>query len=168
MAQAGHAAGLRVTLTHRPQVSLSVVAGALREMLAKIGITVEETTLDWSRMLEAMKGHLPFYLAAWQFDDGDAWTFLRDCLFTRSPDLGYGTFNAGYSNPVVDRLIDEHDRVFDGAKRRQASDTLMHLLNDDAPLVPLYLPQNLYGVSESVVWKPRIDGNLFAAEMSFR
>jgi peptide/nickel transport system substrate-binding protein len=168
MAQTGHAAGLHVTLTHRPQVSLSVVSAALREMLGRIGITVDVETLDWSQMLEAMKGHLPFYLAAWQFDDGDAWTFLRDCLFTRSPGLGYGTFNPGYSNPVVDRLIDDHDRVFDGAKRRQASDTLMRLLNDDAPLVPLYLPQNLYGVSDRVLWKPRIDGSLFAAEMSLR
>jgi peptide/nickel transport system substrate-binding protein len=168
MAQAGYARGLHVGLTHRPQVSLSVVSTALREMLGNIGIVMDVKTLDWSEMLEAMKGHLPFYLAAWQFDDGDAWTFLRDCLFTRSPELGYGTFNAGYSNPVVDRLIEEHDRVFDGAKRRQASDTLMRLLNDDAPLVPLYLPQNLYGVSERVVWRPRIDGNLFAAEMSLR
>ena len=168
MAQAGHAGGLHVTLTHRPQATLSVVSAALQEMLGRIHIAVEVKTLDWSEMLEAMKGHLPFYLAAWQFDDGDAWTFLRDCLFTKSPDLGYGTFNAGYSNPAADRLIDDHDRVFDGAKRRQASDALMRLLNDDVPLVPLYLPQNLYGVSERVVWKPRIDGNLFAAEMSFR
>lgn len=168
MAEAGHPRGLKVTLTHRPQPSLSVVSAALREMLGAIGIEVTVETLDWPRMLDAMKGHLPFYLAAWQFDDGDAWTFLRDCLFTRSPASGYGGYNAGYSNPVVDRLIDEHDRIFDSAKRRQVSDRLLRLLNDDAPLVPLYLPQNLYGVSERVVWKPRIDGSLFAAEMSLK
>jgi ABC-type transport system substrate-binding protein len=135
-------------------------------MLGAIGVRVDVETLDWPRMLDAMKGHLPFYLAAWQFDDGDAWTLLRDCLFTRSPSSGYGAYNAGYSNAVVDQLIDEHDRIFDSAKRRQVSDRLMRLLNEDMPLVPLYLPQNLYGVSDRVVWKPRIDGSLFAAEMS--
>jgi len=63
-------------------------------------------------------------------------------------------------------MIDEHDRIFDSAKRRQVSDRLLRLLNDDVPLVPLYLPQNLYGVSDRITWKPRIDGSLFAWEMS--
>jgi peptide/nickel transport system substrate-binding protein len=163
--EAGYA-GTHVKLTHRPQPSLEIVGQAVREMLERVQIHVDLETLEWNQMLTAMKGSLPFYLAGWDFDGADAWSFLRDCLFSRDPSTGYGAYNPGYSNPSVDRLIDEHDRIFDGAKRRQDADHLMRLLHEDMPLVPLYIPNNLYAVSDRVQWKPRLDGSLFAADMT--
>ena len=44
----------------------------------------------------------------------------------------------------------------------------MRLAMDEMPMVPLYHKTNIYGVSERVVWQPRLDGRLFVREPAAR
>jgi peptide/nickel transport system substrate-binding protein len=164
---AGYPSGFEVALQHRSGVSIETVAVLIRKMLGEVGIQVRLESPDWADVLEHWQAaRIPFFLAGWRFDDGDALSFLRDCILTRNPQAGYGTFNAGFSSPVLDRLIEENGRMFGDMKRLKQYEALMRSAFDEMPLVPLYTGYDIYGVSDRVRWQPRLDGDLRAAEMT--
>lgn len=165
--EAGYAGGFDTTLVHRPQASLTVVAGLVRGTLAEVGVRVTVEAPAWSEILAGWDAaRLPFFLAAWRFEDGDATGFLTECLFTKDPARHRGMNNPGYSNPELDRMIEENSRMLGEAKRLQHYRKLMAFAMQEMPVVPLYHKHNLYGVSTNVAWEPRLDGKLLAAEMS--
>ena len=52
---------------------------------------------------------------------------------------GHGTFNAGrYSNPKLDGLIDRIRTEPDLTRRRAMVTTVLRLIGEDLPMVPLY------------------------------
>jgi ABC-type transport system substrate-binding protein len=80
---------------------------------------------------------VPIFLLGWEADFPDASNFLTVLLHSR----GRGANNnAFYSNPDVDRLLDEADATADTSRRlalfQKAETQIMH----DAPWVPLFHP----------------------------
>jgi peptide/nickel transport system substrate-binding protein len=164
--EAGWGAGFDTVLVHRSQASVTTVARIVRDMLVSVGIRVALDTPEWPVVVSGWtEGRLPFFLAGWRFESGDAASFLRDCLYTRDAEHGTGAYNAGYSNRHLDRLIDENDQIFGEANRLKHYEMVMRVAMDEMPLVPLYHRLNLYGVSRRVRWEPRLDGKMLAAEM---
>ncbi len=167
--EAGWGAGFETVLVHRSQASVTAVARIVRDMLASVGIRAALDTPEWPVVVSGWtEGRLPFFLAGWRFESGDAASFLRDCLYTRDPQHGTGAYNAGYSNRHLDRLIDENGQIFGEASRLKHYEMVMRVATDEMPLVPLYHRLNLYGVSRRVRWEPRLDGKMLAAEMSLQ
>ena len=167
LAQAGYAAGFRVTLSHRPQESMGIVARAVQEMLAPLGIRLDVEALDWSELVPRWRaGRLPFFLAGWRFENGDAHSFLVDCVMTRDTGRNLGGNNPGYSNAELDRLIAEHGEIFNETNRLGHYQALTRVIMQEMPLVPLYTRDFLYASAERVAWAPRLDGRLLVAEVS--
>lgn len=165
--EAGYGKGFTARLVHRQQASLAVVANVVRQALAPLGVDLQPETPPWPEVVEGWnQARLPLFLAGWRFEDGDAGGFLRDCLYTRDAAGRFGGNNPGYTNPTLDRLIDENGRIFVEGKRLQHYEKIMRLAMEEMPLVPLYHKLNLYGVAERVRWQPRLDGKLLAAEMA--
>ena len=75
---------------------------------------------------------------------------------------------AGYSNPEVDKLIEEQQRTADPKKRVTILQQAGRLLMDDAPFVPLYTLSEIYGVARNVIWKGTPDNRILAVEMKIR
>ncbi len=68
----------------------------------------------------------------------DAWNSLNG-LFHTFDKAGLGTFNAGrYSNPKLDVLIDSIRTEPDLTRRRALVTTVLRMVGDDLPYVPLY------------------------------
>lgn len=169
LVEAGYGDGFDATLVHKPQSSVAAVGEAVRAMLAPVRIRLRLEAPEWPRMVAAWEaGQLPFFLARWRFDDGDATSFLKDCLYTRDPARSTGVYNPGFSSPALDRLIEENDQIFGEARRLKHYAKLMRIAVDEMPLVPLYHRMNFYGVSRRVKWEPRLDEKLLAAEMSLQ
>ena len=103
-----------------------------------------------------------------RFDDGDAWGFFRDCVFTRDEARTYGAYNAGYSNPELDRLIEQGDLIFDRRERLAHYRSITRLALEEMPLVPLYARQDIYAVSDRVSWRSRVDGNVHVADVAWK
>ena len=101
-----------------------------------------------------------------RFENGDAASFLRDCLLTPNAARTAGSFNAGFSDPVLDALVEENERTLDSDTRLSQYRKLMDLVLREMPVVPLYSRYNLYGVSDRVRWEPRLDGKVLAAEIA--
>jgi peptide/nickel transport system substrate-binding protein len=166
LAEAGYPDGFDTRLVHRAQTSMATVAGLIRDMLAPIGIRVALEVPPWPDVVAGWNSAaIPFLLAGWRFEEGDASGFLRDCLFTRDPVRRIGNNNAGYSNPELDRLIEQSARTLGDAKRLRSYESAMRFALDDMPVVPVYHKDNLFGVARRVRWQPRLDGKLLAAEM---
>lgn len=62
---------------------------------------------------------------------------------------------SGYSNPEVDRLLTAADTELDVEKRAEMYRQAQAIIYDEAPLLYLWLPQDVYGASERLQgWQP--------------
>lgn len=164
-----HRVGANLVLTHRDSLDARAVSELLRSMLESVGFRVTLRALAWEDLLRASASQsVPLYLSRWVFDNGDAGSFLRDCLRSRHAGSADGIYNAGYANPEMDRLVDASATIFEGSLRLQQFERVMSLAQEDVPLIPLFNVPDIWGVSEDLVWEPRLDGRLLACEMSFR
>jgi len=73
---------------------------------------------------------------------------------------GRGNFS-GYSNPEVDELIRLTKSTFDPQEREEAFMKIQEIIYEDAPQVFLYIPQELYGISNRLEnWVPSPDSRI--------
>jgi ABC-type transport system substrate-binding protein len=133
-----------------------------------VDVRLELDRREWPSVVEDWRaGRLAFLLSGWLFEDNDAYSFLADCIESRDAARGTGLFNVGYSNAALDEGIRDLAQVFDADARLARFDRLMRAAMEQAPLVPLCTPEISYAVSSRLEWRPRLDGELLAAEMSF-
>jgi peptide/nickel transport system substrate-binding protein len=86
---------------------------------------------------QAQPGHGQFVEFGWTASP-DAWNSLNG-LFRSFDRSGLGTFNAGrYSNTKLDSLIDSMRTEPDLTRRRAMVSTVLRMVADELPLVPLY------------------------------
>ena len=110
-----------------------LVAQAIQQDWAKIGVNVELVNQEWKVFLNTrQEGQYEIARHGWSGDYVDPMTFL-DLWVT-----GGGNNDAGYSNAEYDALVNQAKAEGDEAKRwelmRQAEDILM----EDMPIIPLY------------------------------
>jgi len=163
LAQAGHAGGLSVALEFREDRR----AEEIRRQLAEAGIDLTLRPLPWGEVLSRMRsGATELYYGGLVADSGDAGDILDTAVHSPRPDAGLGFDNhSGFSSPEVDRLLLEAriaPTLFD---RRDALQRAMEEVMAELPMVPLVVPYDLYVVRRNVVWTPRLDGRVLAADL---
>ena len=169
MRDAGYPSGFATTLTHPPGESYDQLVRTIAEMLQPIGIAVRSKELGFVEFLEARRNQqLPFFAFTWTFDDGDAWTFLMASLHTKAGPADFRSTNPGYSNPQVDRLIEDSQQATSIHGISSRYESILRIAIAEAPIIPLYRRYDLYGVSKRVRFHPRLDGKLLAAEMQLQ
>jgi peptide/nickel transport system substrate-binding protein len=97
------------------------------------------------------------------FDSSPLSTFrvLREKIHSRRK----GPWWEGYSNPMVDKMIDQAQKTFDNGKREKIYKKIFQIIRDDAPWVFLYRPTYFWVVDKALKkWKPTQIGLLNMAE----
>jgi peptide/nickel transport system substrate-binding protein len=165
LAKAGFPNGLELKLHFAPDRHLKgrEVCEVIANQLGKAGIKVElvsqEYAVYWGK--EGVNGgKLPFYYAGRTAADAD--TFYDQYFHTGV------TKRIGYSNPEVDKLIEEQQRTAEKKKRVAALQQAGRILMEDAPFVPLYTLAEIYGLARNIIWKGTPDNRIIAAEMKIR
>jgi peptide/nickel transport system substrate-binding protein len=138
LAQAGYPQGFGVTLDCVNIAFRENVCQAIAAMLTQVGI---RTTLRSSpsnqffpKLTQASASFVEYGWTA----TPDAWASLNG-LFRTFDRSGLGTFNAGrYSNPKLDALIDAIRTEADLTRRRAMVSTVLRMVADDLPYIPLY------------------------------
>ena len=166
LADAGYANGLDLDLEFRPGRELAPIVS----QLAAVGIRARLVPRPWPEMYARLaSGAVDFFLGGWACSSGDASDFFDSMVHTASPAGGFGDSNfSGYRNPILDGLIEKSGMTLDMGERRQTLRQALAIVVDDLPAVPLMVPHALYGVRDDVVWQPRLDGRVYAAEMRWR
>jgi len=163
LAQAGYPNGCDVQLYYsagrypKDKEVCQVVAA----QMVKGGFRVELISHEWALFWDKAGvngGKLPFYyIGRGSLTDADT---LYDQYFRTGT-----TKRANYSNPELDKLIDEQQRTPDMKKRVAILQQAGKILMEEVPFVPLYNLADIYGVAKNVNWKVRPDEKVLAWDM---
>jgi peptide/nickel transport system substrate-binding protein len=145
MQQAGVTTPLAVPLTvaNTPQ---GVQTGeVIQSMAAEAGSAVQVNAMEFGASLAAVRrGDFAVTLGGWSGlldTDSNAWSFLHSD----------GALNmAHYANAAVDAKLDAARAVSDVAGRRELYDAVWRQVSQDLPLIYLWTPRNIAGVSSKV------------------
>jgi ABC-type transport system substrate-binding protein len=153
--EAGVPEGTTVTLYHPTgrYIQDALVADAVRSQLREIGLNVQLATLEWPQYVPHVRRTAPendiqFAMLGWGTVTMDA-DYGLYALF-HSSEVPPGFNGAFYSNPEVDRLLDEARTVVDQEERRRLYDEAISTIWEDAPWLFLYSELQLTAVRTNV------------------
>jgi len=126
------------------------IAEAIKEQLQQVGIELEIRSYEWGTFFsDVKKGNFHLYSLAW--------------VGIMDPDIEYQIFHSAsappngdnrgrYSNPQLDRLLEQGRVTADEPTRKRIYGQAARILADDLPYVPLWLWKNV------IVKKPAVQG----------
>lgn len=159
LAEAGYGSGLAMTID--AEGAFKDVAEAVASMLQRAG--VKATVQVWEGAVltplwrdPAKRKDRDLYFTSWGNGSLDPSDIMLPTLRTG----GRGN-SAGFSNARVDQLLDAAEVELDPAKRKALYFEAQSIVNAAAPWIFLWLPQDLYGVSNRVTgWTPSPDSRI--------
>ena len=156
--EVGYNKGLKLTIdlpTEMPDEA-PLLGEIMKEYYGRVGIDVELISYkDRPAYAEMVRDKRIHDLCC--FDSSPLSTFrvLREKIHSQRK----GPWWEGYSNPEVDRMIDQAQRTFDNKKREEIYKQIFQIIRDDAPWVFLYRPTYFWALSkETADWKPASTG----------
>jgi peptide/nickel transport system substrate-binding protein len=163
LAQAGFANGCDVPLYYSAgrYPKDREVCQAVAAQMVKGGFRVELVSQEWALFWgpEGVNGgKLPlYYNNRGSLTDAD--TFYDQYFRTGT------TKRCNYSNPALDKIIDEEQMIADPKKRLALLQQAGKILMDDVPFVPLYNLASIYGATKNLAWKMRPDEKVLGWDM---
>jgi peptide/nickel transport system substrate-binding protein len=138
MADAGYADGFKTSITTWAEyVTIKDSAVVVQEQLKQIGIDAELNALDTGTMSQTVYVAKDFDMAV----TGDSGFVDPNALVLGNFKTGESGNFVGYTNPEVDKLIDQGIAETDQAKRAEIYQQLQQILLQDLPWVCLYIGQ---------------------------
>lgn len=138
LAEAGYPNGFSVTLDCVNVAWREAVCQAMTAMLTQVGIRTTLRSSPTNQFFPKLSAATASLVEFGWTPTTDAWSSLN-ALFHTYDKKGFGTFNAGrYGNPRLDALIDALRVEPDATRRRAMVATVLRLMADELPMVPLY------------------------------
>lgn len=158
LAQAGHPNGIDVTLD--VEGSFAEIAQAIGSVLTKAGIrtkvVVGEGTVLRTKWLQDKTKVGDMWFTSWGNGSLDPEDIFAPTLHT-----GDRGNSAGYSNLAVDGLLSAASTETNATKRADLFVKAQRQVNADAPWIFLWVPQDIYGVSNRLKgWEPSADSRV--------
>lgn len=158
LTEAGYPDGIDVTLD--VDGPFKDTAEAVASLLSKAGIRtkveVGESSLLVKKWREDEEKVGDMWFTSWGNGSLDPSDIVEPTLQTG----GRGN-SAGYSNAKVDELLKAASTELDRDKRIALYHEAQSIVNDDAPWLFLWLPQEIYGVSKRLSgWRPSADSRI--------
>ena len=171
LAEAGYPQGFNLVI-HVPAdryVAGSETAQAVAQMWSRIGVRTTIETLTWTVYASRVnKGEFAMTMIAWGNGTGESSYGLLNILATQDPGKGQGVSNWGhYSNPDVDRALDEATSAFDDREREAILKRAARLVDADVGIMPLFHYQNIWAARRGLVVRP-LSSDRTVAEMVSR
>ncbi len=140
------------------------IGEVVQSMAAEAGFDVKLTAMEFAASLDrSFTGNYTSYLIGWT-GRPDADGNVRDLLYTGSQQNA-----AGYSSKIVDGLLDQARAITDVDQRRAVFAKVFTQLHEDQPIIYLYAPRWLFGLSAKVQgFVPVADGMLRLNGVSFK
>jgi peptide/nickel transport system substrate-binding protein len=134
------------------------VAQAIAGQLAKVGIKTRFHTPEWGIFNDLHRsGKCPICFR------GRGTVVDPDDFFNEYFESGISR-RLSYSNPKFDRLLQQQRQTFDFEKREPILRAAVNMLLDDAPIIPLYNPIDIYAAKRRLLWKPSAKDYINVAE----
>lgn len=167
LAEAGHANGFEATID--TQSAYREISEAIASMLNRVGLRVRVQVWEGSVLTPIWQSaerrrERDMFFTSW----GNGALDPSDIMVPTLRSGGRGN-SAGFSNAEVDRLLDAAETEVDVNKRRDMYMRAQAIVNQEAPWLFLWLPQDLYGVSRRLQgWEPSADSRINLQRASMR
>ncbi len=167
LTEAGYKDGFQLTL-HGPNdryLNDAKIAEALAQMLTRVGIKTSVETMTKSVYFKRASSGGPnnspefsFILVGWGAGSGEASSPLKSLLHTYDKERGFGASNRGrYSNPEVDKLIEQALATVDDAKRQELLAQATEIAIADLGIIPLHYQVNTWAARKGLKYIARTD-----------
>ena len=117
----------------------------IQSMAAEAGFAVQVNAMEFGTAIATVqRGDFVMTLGGWSGlldTDSNAWSFLH---------TGGALNRAGYSNPEVDELLDRARTVSEPNDRRAAYEGVWQQVSKDLPIIYLWTPRNIVGLTRRV------------------
>lgn len=134
--------GVLITSNRAPN---DAIATLIQSEFKAIGVNIEIQQLDSKAVTQATAdGTFDFLVYRYDWNDPDALN-----IYLGSANIG-STNRAAYSNPEVDKLLQQGARELDESKRVQLYVQAQQIILQDAPWQPLYIPIDVMAVSKRI------------------
>ncbi|WP_341990474.1 ABC transporter substrate-binding protein [Azorhizobium sp. AG788] len=167
LAEAGYPNGFKVALsftTDRLQ-SDGAVGTSIVQMLAAAGIDAQANGVSSTVFFPArQRGDYGLAMWGWGTLTGEANYTLAGLMHTDTPATKLGGFNVrGYSNPALDKLIEDAAVEMDIPKRRALLEQAEALVAQDRPSLPIASIVSAWAMQKAkVTFTPRVDEDTLA------
>jgi peptide/nickel transport system substrate-binding protein len=159
LAEAGYPNGFGITVSapNDRYVNDDQVAQAVAQMLSRIGIKCAVEAMPFNVYLtKARDQQFSFAMLGWGSYAADL--ALRAILMTPNADKGNGAWNWGrYSNPKVDKLVEDALDTVDEAKREAIARDAAAIAAADVAIVPLYHQVVTWAMKKTITYQARTD-----------
>lgn len=161
LAEAGFPNGFRLTL-HGPNdryINDAKLVQAVAQMWTRIGVETRAEVMPWSVYASrGPRGEFSAHLSAWGVNTGETSNPLKAICASWNREAGMGAANAGrYSNPELDRLLQEALRSMDDTRRNALLAEASRLAFEDAAILPLHHEVSVWAARRGVTYETRND-----------
>ena len=161
LAQAGYPDGFALTIfgPSNRYINDEKIAQAIAQFYSRVGIEAKVQTMPASvYFTRATKLEFGYMLLGWGTESGEQGSSLRSLLATYDPAKGMGVTNrARYSNPELDRLIEEAMSTLDDRKREALIRQAAELAMGDTALIPIHYEVSTWATAAGFRYTPRTD-----------
>ncbi|MCW5720954.1 MAG: ABC transporter substrate-binding protein [Devosia sp.] len=168
LAEAGYPDGFKVTLSYPNDRLPTELGPTVAQLLAAINITVDVQGVPAAVFNPAKtRGEYSLYIASWGTLTGESNYMLSSLMHTNDPVTSLGAFNVrGYSNPTMDKLIEDAAIEMDEAKRLALLEEANMLVATDRPDLPLAINLSAWGAkADKLTYNPRSDEDTLAMDV---
>lgn len=166
LTEAGYPDGFKVTFSFtNDRLPGDKDAGTtIAQMLTAIGIQVEANAQPGAVYFPAnTRGDYSLTMSGWGTLTGEANYTLSSLVHTNEPAKKLGAFNIrGYSNPALDKLIEQAGVEMDGAKREQYLKDANAIVASDRPNLSIASIISAWGMKKTITIVPRSDEDTLA------
>ena len=169
LAEAGYPNGLALTIfgPNNRYINDEKIAQAIAQFYSRAGIDAKVETLPASvYFTKATQGEFGYMLLGWGTESNEQGSSLRSLLATQDLSKGMGVTNrAHYSNPTLDKQINDAMATMDERKReamiQQAAETAMN----DTALIPIHFEVSTWATAKGYKYTPRTDQYTLARDL---
>ncbi len=170
LAEAGYPNGFKYTLSFTSDrlPGDRQVGTSIAQMLARIGLDVTANAQPSAVFFPArVRGEYVSSMSGWGTLTGEANYTLSSIAHTNDASKKLGAFNiTGYSNPVMDKLIEDAGVEMDEAKRSALLQEANALVATERPRLPIVAVGTAWAMQkDKVTLKPRIDEDTLAMDI---
>jgi len=169
LAEAGYPEGFKVALNYANDRMPTELGPTVAQLLAAIDITVEVQGVPAAVFNPAKtRGEYSLYMASWGTLTGESNYMLSSLMHSNDKEKSLGAFNVrGYSNPEMDKLIEDAAVEMDEAKRRALLEEANLLVATDRPDLPLAINVSAWGAkADKIAYSPRSDEDTLAMDVT--
>lgn len=168
LAEAGYPDGFEITFDapNDRYVNDAEIAQAVAAYWEKIGIKVNLNLMpkaNFFKHISVREENTMALMTGWSDASVDGISLLKDMVHTYDKEINYGSVNRGhYSNPEVDKLIEEAMAEPDMEKRAELVKEANKLSAFEYPVLPLHYEEDSYAIKDTLDFTPTFDKMVYA------